>query len=49
LMMLMCYSGFISPDHARRVVAWLSQRQRRLTSRTPSNAQAPAAEPTSAA
>jgi hypothetical protein len=47
LMILMCYSAFISPDQARRVVGWLSQR--RVASRTPADAPAPAAEPTSAA
>ena len=47
LMMLLCYSAFISPDQARRVVGWLSQR--RLTSHTPADTRAPAAEPTSAA
>jgi hypothetical protein len=46
-MILMCYSAFISPDQARRVVGWLSQR--RLASPTPADAPAAAAEPTSAA
>ena len=47
LMMLVCYSAFISPEQARRVVGWLSQR--RLASGTRADTPAPAAEPTSAA